>query len=65
MEWISVEERLPNKGSRVIACGEKGGVFLVKSEGEKIGFGRVGGSSKFRKFTHWMPLPEPPREGGE
>jgi hypothetical protein len=58
--WICVEERLPEVGSRVIARGEKGGVFLVKAEGKTTGFGRMDGSSKYRSFTHWMPLPEPP-----
>ena len=60
-EWIPVEERLPKFGCRVLACGEKGGVFLVKAEGATIGFGRMDGSSKYRSFTHWMPLPEPPK----
>ena len=60
--WIPVTERLPDVGSRVIACGEKGGVFVVKSEGITTGFGRMDGASKYRSFTHWMPLPEPPKE---
>ena len=60
--WIPVTERLPEVGSRVIACGEKGGVFVVKSEGITTGFGRMDGTSKYRSFTHWMPLPEPPKE---
>lgn len=60
-EWISVKDRLPEVGSRVIACGEKGGVFLVKAEGETTGFGRMDGGSKYRSFTHWMPLPQPPK----
>ena len=59
--WISVKERLPEVGSRVIACGEKWGVFVVKSEGITTGFGRMDGTSKYRSFTHWMPLPEAPK----
>ena len=59
--WIPVADRLPDVGSRVIACGEKGGVFVVKSDGIKTGFGRMDGASKYRSFTHWMPLPEPPK----
>lgn len=62
-DWVSVSERLPDFGSRVIACGEKGGVFVVKSEGKTTGFGRMDGASKYRSFTHWMPLPQPPKEG--
>ena len=60
-EWISVKDRLPDVGSRVIACGEKGGVFVVKSEGKTTGFGRMDGASKYRSFDHWMPLPQPPK----
>ena len=60
-KWIPVTERLPEIGSRVVACGEKGGVFLVKAEGKTTGFGRMDGGSKYRSFTHWMPLPEPPK----
>ena len=60
--WISTSVRLPEVGSRVIACGEKGGVFVVKSEGITTGFGRMDGTSKYRSFTHWMPLPQPPKE---
>ena len=60
-EWISVDDRLPNVGSRVIACGEKGGVFIVKSEGITTGFGRMDGASKYRSFTRWIPLPELPK----
>ena len=57
--WIPVTDSLPEVGSRVIARGEKGGVFVVKSEGITTGFGRMDGTSKYRSFTHWTPLPEP------
>ena len=60
-KWIPVTEGLPYVGSRVLACGEKGGVFVVKSEGKTTGFGRMDGASKYRSFTHWMPLPQPPK----
>lgn len=61
-EWIPVTARLPDFGSLVIACGEKGGVFIVKSDGMTIGFGRMDGTSKYRSFTHWMPFPPLPKE---
>ena len=69
--WISVEERLPEQEKRVLACyinplrkdrpprmmvGEGTSTTLVK--------GKVylwcGG---WRSITHWMELPEPPKEG--
>lgn len=70
-EWISVKERLPKTDEYVIVaiCDDSGdteyryttfgiyfdmrfdGVWVVDNE-------RNSG------VTHWMPLPEPPREGG-
>lgn len=71
-EWISVEDRLPNRDCKVIVCAHKirGGFikkerfittavfcmtmidkhyFDFKSNGDGI-------------VTHWMPLPELPKE---
>lgn len=62
-EWVSVEDRLPTPGERVIA-----------TDGQFVGEGyldsccrwfRYGGFEwRFfdieRDVTHWMPLPEPP-----
>ena len=66
--WISVEERLPERGitkcSACVKCGDglKRGVCASYNaelklwtgwHGEKIG----------NEITHWMPLPEPPAKG--
>ncbi len=59
-EWISVEDRLPEYGERVLACGAKGGVFMVRAT-TTPGFGKVDGASKYRTFDYWMPLPQPPK----
>lgn len=63
-EWISVEERLPEKYTYIIVCDEDGTVgeaFCYKEGGfewmhiQENAF-----------VTHWMPLPEPPKmKGGE
>lgn len=63
-EWISVEERLPKPGARVLIVA---GVF--------VGEGYLAGGSKWyrslgvpiceltdRPVSHWMPLPELPEE---
>lgn len=58
-EWISVEERLPDEQVKVICY------FSEKSKVEtswhviSLGFMFEG---IFGKVSHWMPLPEPPKE---
>ena len=60
-EWISVKDRLP----------ERSGNYLVVEElksGGKLTFMRWFNSNIPTEFTysphvtHWMPLPEPPKE---
>jgi hypothetical protein len=60
-EWISVEERLPDK---------QGHFLIVDKEGQmNTAFytPRFGWFSHFRikNITHWMPLPEAPKGGEE
>jgi hypothetical protein len=58
-KWISVEERLPDDG-KYIVCTAKGSVYCTRFKA----FG-CGGSFQTdinTHITHWMPLPEPPKE---
>ena len=69
-KWISVKDRLPNTDSLVLAW------IADKEEPEPIGFGfanfqeqratDIDGNLFTPKgmflVTHWMPLPEPPKE---
>jgi len=72
MEWISVKERLPKAGSKVLCLGENTEIFLC----DYISF-HVPTQSDFEfcstdwnhgeyqtqpNITHWMPLPEPPND---
>lgn len=60
-KWISVEERLPDKdGTYIILVPMSNGPF-VDADQYTIGNGwyEWGNDSG---ITHWMPLPEPPRE---
>lgn len=62
-EWVSVEERLPDKEGTYLTYTDKDkmlmDVFCIyPSHGTRFW---VGGNGK---VTHWMPLPEPPK-GGE
>jgi hypothetical protein len=56
-EWISVKERLPEPGERVLYCyrGFVGEGYVTKS-GE---WERAGIWTRYYP-SHWMPLPEPP-----
>lgn len=65
MEWISVKDRLPENGE-VIAFAETGCEYLigVLDESEYVGDGVCcyGDGVMMMCVTHWMPLPEPPKE---
>lgn len=52
-EWISVEERLPEPLTSVLAYDYKNkrvGLFCFKNPENMVSF-----------YSHWMPLPEPPK----
>lgn len=57
-DWISVENRLPEEGTWVLACEKDGFMFIdVRENGEwKIGV------QALAVITHWQPLPKPPKE---
>lgn len=59
-KWVSVEDRLPEDGVRVLTACDDGVVRLGISKG---GFPSVvNRSHRFSDVTHWMPLPEPPKD---
>ena len=58
-EWISVKDRLPEQYAVVIVYdGEQVG----EAEFNGVDFGWVE-SEDLAFATHWMPFPEPPKEG--
>lgn len=65
--WISVKDRLPNDGERVIVYTVEDSVLEMKFDKRRERWGRVGidGVNWFGQFfiTHWQPLPEPPKDG--
>jgi len=62
MNWISVKDRLPELGEVVLTISEVGQMRVGYIGTKKRIW--VDGSGFFRLYnpTHWMPLPEPPRE---
>lgn len=65
--WIPVAERLPETGRKcLITNGETVKVGWLRPDGVwKTGVNRNDLWNKFSLYppTHWMPLPEPPKEG--
>lgn len=61
-DWISVKDRLPEKYERVIvvnSCGYVSDGCLYNGNNFVLR-GTFGDTINF--ITHWMPLPEPPKE---
>ena len=58
--WIPVTERLPEKNTAVIVATDRGDTFqcLYAYDGWDLWEGYI------INITHWMPLPEPPKEDG-
>ena len=64
-KWISVEDRLPEVGQKVMVCGLKKGMQVGAFRGlMRAGRNRVWQWKKDvpLEVTHWMPLPEPPKK---
>jgi hypothetical protein len=72
-EWISVKENLPNVGQNVIAFGTWYGEIHGQGESGYTGIGTWMASGYVKidsdtyctdivDVTHWMPLPEAPKD---
>lgn len=58
-EWISVEDRLPKQWKYVlVCCGDEIRTDFIASDGRWY-------EHIHDIVTHWMPLPEAPKKGGE
>ena len=64
-KWIPVTERLPDGGERVL-CYCRANIYEVmkmRTDGDWVHNDKVYDSAYMSGFvTHWMPLPEPPKE---
>lgn len=66
-EWISVKDRLPDEHTTVLFyCGnlQKGFCELDVTKNRVTGWFLSWDGTRFSpsEVTHWMPLPEPPKE---
>lgn len=61
-KWIPVSERLPEVGETAIALGSRGGVYVAQYKGS-IYWHKLNARCHMCEPTHWMPLPEMPKEG--
>lgn len=63
-EWISVKDRLPEEDTDVLIFSRK---FKICTIGRcmKSSWGRwwTTNHAGCANITHWMPLPEPPKDG--
>ena len=63
--WIPVTERLPEKTGKYLVCGQWRGEPAETWVCELMSFGKIKGwanEARNPAVTHWMPLPEPPKE---
>ena len=62
-DWVSVEDRLPEDDSDVIAylrTGEEGRIFPA-NYAKGVWFDCIFNKRVTETTTHWMPLPQPPK----
>lgn len=65
-EWISVDDRLPEKDEYVFCRSNMyGGEMFIGYRGWRSGEWMDGGVMHVGDVTHWMPLPEPPNCGAD
>lgn len=61
VDWISVNDRLPDEGKYVLVWESQGFAYC-----DKLIYGIWNiGANNGAIITHWMPLPEPPKEVSE
>ena len=57
--WISVKDRLPEEGVRVLVWEKHGSAYVAYVNKQVSGVWQIGDTNG-AIITHWMPLPEPP-----
>jgi uncharacterized protein DUF551 len=57
-QWISVKDRLPEKEKKVLVYAK----YFETTQDSLTKYGDWLDSDPQANITHWMPLPEPPKE---
>ena len=63
--WIPVTEALPRAGEIVLVYGKRGGIYTAEHNRNARwpgSFWKLNSKNHYCEPTHWMPLPEPPKE---
>lgn len=61
-KWISIKDRLPERYKRVLVLTKFNMHFEAHHHGEEIPEWEDNNCVPLDDITHWMPLPNPPKE---
>lgn len=61
--WISIDDELPPCNVFVLTCDKQENTNLLMLAGDGRWYDKAVGLH--RNITHWMPLPQAPKKGGE
>ena len=60
MNWTALKDQLPQEGKVVLLCDQGGYMTVAWLENGRFYFGAMVYFQN--EFSHWMPLPEPPKQ---
>ena len=60
MEWIALKDQMPEEDKMVLLCDHGGYMAVAWLEYGRFFFGSMVWFQ--HEFTHWMPLPQPPKQ---
>ena len=64
--WISVKDRLPEKGKLVLFCDGKNTIYKYRQIYIDFLDNRNEATENYlHNYTHWQPLPAPPKESSK
>ena len=66
-KWIKCSEKMPQPMRQVLLYDERfkecaAGYYNKNYNAIQVGCALLGINDEYERFTHWMPIPEPPKE---